>query len=152
MHNRTLAELSQALHKKECSSAELTRHFLERIRRLDERLNSFITVTEESALAAATEADRRLQGGDASPLTGLPFAHKDIFCTAGIKTSCGSKMLDNFIAPYDATCVTKLKTAGMVMLGKTNMDEFAMGSSNETSYYAPRAPPRRSGIVVPSAG
>jgi len=137
MHNRTLAELSQALHKKECSSAELTRHFLERIRRLDERLNSFITVTEEFALAAATEADRRLQSGDASPLTGLPFAHKDIFCTAGVKTSCGSKMLDNFIAPYDATCVTKLKTAGMVMLGKTNMDEFAMGSSNETSYYGP---------------
>jgi aspartyl-tRNA(Asn)/glutamyl-tRNA(Gln) amidotransferase subunit A len=135
MHNRTLAELAQALHEKKCSSVELTRHFLGRIQRLDERLNSFITVTEESALAAAAAADRRLHGGNATPLTGVPIAHKDIFCTEGTKTSCGSKILDNFIAPYDATCVTKLKAAGAVMLGKTNMDEFAMGSSNETSYY-----------------
>jgi aspartyl-tRNA(Asn)/glutamyl-tRNA(Gln) amidotransferase subunit A len=137
MHNRSLAELAAALRAKECSSVELTRHFLERIRRLDERLNSFITVTEESALAAAAEADRRRHEGDTTPLTGLPIAHKDIFCTEGTKTSCGSKMLDNFIAPYDAACVTKLKAVGAVMLGKTNMDEFAMGSSNETSYYGP---------------
>ncbi|MEJ2552573.1 MAG: Asp-tRNA(Asn)/Glu-tRNA(Gln) amidotransferase subunit GatA [Gammaproteobacteria bacterium] len=137
MHNRSLAELAAALRAKECSSMELTRHFLERIRRLDERLNSFITVTEESALAAAAEADRRRHEGDTTPLTGLPIAHKDIFCTEGTKTSCGSKMLDNFIAPYDAACVTKLKAVGAVMLGKTNMDEFAMGSSNETSYYGP---------------
>ncbi|MEJ2565793.1 MAG: Asp-tRNA(Asn)/Glu-tRNA(Gln) amidotransferase subunit GatA [Gammaproteobacteria bacterium] len=137
MHNRSLAELAAALRAKECSSVELTRHFLKRIRRLDERLNSFITVTEESALAAAAEADRRRHEGDTTPLTGLPIAHKDIFCTEGTKTSCGSKMLDNFIAPYDAACVTKLKAVGAVMLGKTNMDEFAMGSSNETSYYGP---------------
>jgi aspartyl-tRNA(Asn)/glutamyl-tRNA(Gln) amidotransferase subunit A len=137
MHNRTLAELARALRNREYSSVELTRHFLDRIERLDARLNSFITVTEESALNAAAEADRRLQSGNAPALTGVPFAHKDIFCTEGTKTSCGSKMLDNFIAPYDATCVTKLKAAGTVMLGKTNMDEFAMGSSNETSYYGP---------------
>ena len=137
MHNRTLAELAQALQKKECSSVELTRHFLSRIKQLDERINSFITVTEESALAAAAEADRKLSSGIVTPLTGVPIAHKDIFCTEGTKTSCGSKMLDNFIAPYDATCVTKLKASGTVMLGKTNMDEFAMGSSNETSYYGP---------------
>jgi aspartyl-tRNA(Asn)/glutamyl-tRNA(Gln) amidotransferase subunit A len=137
MHNRTLAELAQALRNKEYSSVELTRHFLDRIGRLDARLNSFITVTEESALDAAAAADSRLNSGNAPALTGVPFAHKDIFCTEGTKTSCGSKMLDNFIAPYDATCVTKLKAAGTVMLGKTNMDEFAMGSSNETSYYGP---------------
>jgi aspartyl-tRNA(Asn)/glutamyl-tRNA(Gln) amidotransferase subunit A len=137
MHNRTLAELAQALRNKEYSSVELTRHFLDRIGRLDARLNSFITVTEESALDAAAAADSRLSSGNAPALTGVPFAHKDIFCTEGTKTSCGSKMLDNFIAPYDATCVTKLKAAGTVMLGKTNMDEFAMGSSNETSYYGP---------------
>jgi len=137
IHNRTIAELAQSLSKKEFSSIELTRHFLARIARLDGQLNSFITVCEEQALAAAADADRRLQSGDAGPLTGIPFAQKDIFCTQGIKTSCGSKMLDNFIAPYDATCVAKLKDAGTVMLGKTNMDEFAMGSSNETSHYGP---------------
>jgi aspartyl-tRNA(Asn)/glutamyl-tRNA(Gln) amidotransferase subunit A len=135
MHNRTLAGLAAALRNKECSSVELTRHFLDRIKQLDEPINSFITVTEESALAAAAEADRRLHGGNVAPLTGVPIAHKDIFCTEGTKTSCGSRMLDNFIAPYDATCITKLKGAGTVMLGKTNMDEFAMGSSNETSFY-----------------
>ncbi len=135
MHNRTLAELARALRNKECSSVELTRHFLGRIGQLDGRLNSFITVCEEQALAAAAAADQRLQQGEAGALTGIPFAHKDIFCTQGIKTSCGSKMLDSFIAPYDATVVSRLKTAGAVMLGKTNMDEFAMGSSNETSFY-----------------
>ena len=134
MHNRTLAELARALRNKECSSVELTRHFLGRIGQLDGRLNSFITVCEEQALAAAAAADQRLQQGEAGALTGIPFAHKDIFCTQGIKTSCGSKMLDSFIAPYDATVVSRLKTAGAVMLGKTNMDEFAMGSSNETSF------------------
>jgi len=137
MHNRTLAELAQALRNKECSSVELTRHFLDRIQQLDQRINSFITITEEPALSAAAEADRRLHGGNATPLTGVPIAHKDIFCTEGTRTSCGSRMLDSFIAPYDATCVSKLKAAGTVMLGKTNMDEFAMGSSNETSYYGP---------------
>ncbi len=135
MHNRTLAELAQALRAKHCSSEELTRHFLQRIQQHDGQLNSFITVTEEAALTAARAADQRLARGEAGPLSGIPFAQKDIFCTQGVKTSCGSKMLDNFIAPYDATVVSKLNEAGVVMLGKTNMDEFAMGSSNETSFY-----------------
>ncbi len=137
MHNRTIAELARALRAKEFSSVDLTGHFLNRIKRLDGRLNSFVTVTEESALAAARAADQRLAKGEAGPLLGVPFAQKDIFCTQGVKTSCGSKMLDNFIAPYDAAVVSQLNAAGTVMLGKTNMDEFAMGSSNETSYYGP---------------
>jgi aspartyl-tRNA(Asn)/glutamyl-tRNA(Gln) amidotransferase subunit A len=137
MHNKTIAELYQALHQREYSSVELTRHFLERIERHNAELNSFITITAETALASAQAADQRIAQGEAGPLTGIPLAHKDIFCTKGIKTSCGSKMLDNFIAPYNATVVEKCQAAGMVILGKTNMDEFAMGSSNETSYYGP---------------
>ncbi len=137
MHDKTLAELSAGLAAGDFSSVELTRHYLERIRRLDERLNSFITVTEEQALAQAEAADARRAAGEAGPLTGIPVAHKDIFCTLDVRTSCGSRMLDNFISPYDATVVERLADAGMVMLGKTNMDEFAMGSSNETSYYGP---------------
>ena len=135
MHSRSIAELSRALRAGEFSSVELTRHFLERIARLNPALNAFITVTEEHALAAARAADERLRSAEAPPLTGIPIAHKDIFCTDGVRTSCGSRMLDNFIAPYDATLVARLRGAGAVMLGKTNMDEFAMGSSNETSYY-----------------
>jgi len=135
MHHKTIAELSGELAAKNISSVELTQHFLERIKRFDPALNSFITVTEEYALNAAQAADNQRQKGQAGTLTGIPIAHKDIFCTDGIKTTCGSKMLDNFIAPYDATIVKNLKTAGTVILGKTNMDEFAMGSSNETSYY-----------------
>jgi aspartyl-tRNA(Asn)/glutamyl-tRNA(Gln) amidotransferase subunit A len=119
------------------SATELTRHFLRRIERFDDTLNAFITVTAEQALAQAAEADRRLAKGAATALTGLPLAHKDIFCTAGVKTSCASQMLDNFISPYDAGVVERLASAGAVMLGKTNMDEFAMGSSNETSFYGP---------------
>jgi aspartyl-tRNA(Asn)/glutamyl-tRNA(Gln) amidotransferase subunit A len=137
MHTKTLTELSRSLHKREYSAEELARHCLDRVARYDEHLNSFITVTAESALAQARAADRRLAGGDAGPLTGIPIAHKDIFCTEGVKTSCGSRMLDNFIAPYDATVVARLAAAGCVVIGKTNMDEFAMGSSNETSYYGP---------------
>ncbi len=137
MHHKTIAELSKDLHKKKLSSKELTQFFLERIKRLDKKLNSFITITEDHALQAAEKADQQYAAGKAGPLTGIPIAHKDIFCTDGIKTSCGSKMLDNFIAPYDATVVEKLKSAGTVLLGKTNMDEFAMGSSNENSYYGP---------------
>ncbi|MDN3638904.1 Asp-tRNA(Asn)/Glu-tRNA(Gln) amidotransferase subunit GatA [Simiduia curdlanivorans] len=137
MHNKTIAELSAGLQSKAWSSEELTRHFLERIKRLDGNYNSFITVTEEVAMAQAKAADARLGQGDTNPLCGVPIAHKDIFCTKGIRTSCGSKMLDNFIAPYDATVVENYQAAGAVMLGKTNMDEFAMGSSNETSFYGP---------------
>ncbi|MBK5966141.1 aspartyl/glutamyl-tRNA amidotransferase subunit A [Thiocystis minor] len=137
MQNKTIAQLAADLRLRTYSSVELTRHYLDRIERFDPRLNSFVTVAAESALAAAERADRALKAGDSGPLTGIPIAHKDIFCTAGIKTSCGSQMLDNFIAPYDATVVEKLAAAGAVVLGKTNMDEFAMGSSNETSFYGP---------------
>jgi aspartyl-tRNA(Asn)/glutamyl-tRNA(Gln) amidotransferase subunit A len=139
LHKKTLAELSRLLTKKDCSSVELTRLFLDRIEKHNPELNAFITVSAEQALADAKRADHIRHNPSAtealSPLLGVPFAHKDIFCTKGIKTSCASKMLDNFIAPYDATVVQKTQSAGLVMLGKTNMDEFAMGSSNENSYY-----------------
>ncbi len=135
MHNKTLSEMSTALKNKDFSSEELTRHFLDRIKQHDPSLNSFITVTEDLALSQAQAADQIIAAGNAGPLTGIPLAQKDIFCTNGIRTSCGSKMLDKFIAPYDATVVSKINTAGMVMLGKTNLDEFAMGSTNESSYY-----------------
>ena len=137
MHDKTVVELSAALSRGEFSSEELTRACLQRVAALDERLNSFITVTEAQALAAARAADARIGAGEAGPLTGIPFAHKDIFCTRDVRTSCGSRMLDNFIAPYDATVTQKLAAAGAVMIGKTNMDEFAMGSSNETRFYGP---------------
>ena len=137
LHHQTIAELSENLSAKQVSSVELTKNFLERIKKSDEKLNCFITVTEDFALKAAEEADKKRAQGSAGVLTGIPIAQKDIFCTDGIKTSCGSKMLDNFISPYDATVVSHLRAAGTVMLGKTNMDEFAMGSSNETSYYGP---------------
>jgi aspartyl-tRNA(Asn)/glutamyl-tRNA(Gln) amidotransferase subunit A len=137
MHGMTLAGIARALHAREFSSEELVGHLLARIERLDPELNAFITVTGEAALAAARLADTALAGGNAAPLTGVPIAHKDIFCTAGVKTSCGSRMLDNFISPYDAAVVERLRAAGTVTLGKTNMDEFAMGSSNETSFYGP---------------
>ncbi|NOQ35832.1 MAG: Asp-tRNA(Asn)/Glu-tRNA(Gln) amidotransferase subunit GatA [Methylococcaceae bacterium] len=134
MHNKTITELAQSLRAKEISSVELTQNYLDRIKQ-HAGLNSYITVTEEQALATAALADKRLAAGDAPLLTGIPIAQKDIFCTDGIKTSCGSKMLDNFIAPYNATVIEKFNHSGAVMLGKLNMDEFAMGSSNETSYY-----------------
>ncbi len=137
LHLSSVAELAAGLRRREFSSVELTQALLTRIERLDPQLNSFITVTGAQALESAQGADARLARGDATALTGIPYAHKDIFCTEGVKTSCGSRMLDNFIAPYDATVTARLKSAGAVMLGKTNMDEFAMGSSNETSYYGP---------------
>ncbi len=137
MHDKSIAELAAGLRERAFSSEELTRHFLARVARLDPQLNSFITVAEDAALAQAREADRRLAAGEAGPLTGVPIVHKDIFCTDGLRTSCGSHMLDNFVAPYDATVVARLKAAGAVTLGKSNMDEFAMGSSNETSFYGP---------------
>ncbi|WP_031430855.1 Asp-tRNA(Asn)/Glu-tRNA(Gln) amidotransferase subunit GatA [Methylomicrobium agile] len=136
MYNKTIAELAEGLRSRQFSSRELTLAYLERIGQ-HQALNAFITATEDLALKQAEAADARLAAGDAEPLTGIPIAHKDIFCTDGIRTSCGSKMLDNFIAPYDATVVAKLQKAGAVMLGKLNMDEFAMGSSNETSFYGP---------------
>ncbi|UCB56235.1 MAG: Asp-tRNA(Asn)/Glu-tRNA(Gln) amidotransferase subunit GatA [Thiotrichales bacterium] len=136
-YRMTLAELSAMLQAGELSSTDLTEHYLSRISQHDAGLNSFITVVEDQAMAQAAEADRALQNGDAGPLTGIPIAHKDIFCSRGIRTSCGSKMLDGFISPYDATVVSNFKQAGVITLGKTNMDEFAMGSSNETSFYGP---------------
>ena len=135
MYQKTLAELSRALHKKDLTSEELTRSCLDRCREFNSTLNCFITIDEERAINQAQTADKRLQSGSAGPLTGIHIAHKDIFCTDGIRTSCGSRMLDKFIAPYDATVVSRLNEAGLVTLGKTNMDEFAMGSSNETSYF-----------------
>lgn len=135
MHSKTIAELAKGLKKGDFSSEELTKSFLQRIKKYDSELNSFITVSEDHALAQARAADEIIAKGHATALTGIPFAQKDIFCTNGIKTTCGSKMLDNFIAPYDATVIEKFNQAGSVMLGKTNMDEFAMGSSNETSFY-----------------
>jgi aspartyl-tRNA(Asn)/glutamyl-tRNA(Gln) amidotransferase subunit A len=137
LHNLTIGELAERLATRQLSSVELARHFLARIERLNPALNALITLTADEALAAAAVADARLAAGEHGPLLGIPLIHKDIFCTDGVRTSCGSRMLDNFIAPYDATVVARLKAAGAVMLGKSNMDEFAMGSSNETSYYGP---------------
>ena len=137
MFQKNIKELAAGLTAGEYSSEELTRHFLERIEKYDSQLNSVITLTAEAALADALAADQRRKDGQSTPLTGIPYLHKDIFCTQGVRTSCGSRMLDNFEAPYNATVTQKLKDAGAVMLGKTNMDEFAMGSSNETSFYGP---------------
>jgi aspartyl-tRNA(Asn)/glutamyl-tRNA(Gln) amidotransferase subunit A len=147
MHSKSISELAAGLRSGEYSSVELTQYFLDRIGRLDGQLNSYITVTAEQALAQAETADRRIRAGEGGTLTGIPLAHKDIFCTDGVRTSCGSRMLDNFIAPYDATVVRKLAEAGSVVLGKTNMDEFAMGSSNETSFYGPVRNPWDTGRV-----
>src|SRR5690606_7822506 len=137
MHDLTIAQLAEALRARKLSAGKVTGRGLDRIGKLDGGLNADMTVARDGALRDAEEADRRLADGTAGPLTGVPIAHKDIFCTAGVKTSCGSRMLDNFVSPYDATVVERLKDAGVVMLGKTNMDEFAMGSSNETSWYGP---------------
>ncbi|MEH6473111.1 MAG: Asp-tRNA(Asn)/Glu-tRNA(Gln) amidotransferase subunit GatA [Halopseudomonas sp.] len=141
MFDKTLAELAKGLDAGDYSSVELTEAYLGRINAEDSRYNSFISVTEEQALAQAKAADAQRAAGNAGAFTGLPMAHKDIFCTEGVKTSCGSKMLDNFIAPYNATVVQKFNAAGAVCLGKTNMDEFAMGSSNENSFYGPARNP-----------
>ena len=137
MYEKTLTQLAAALKSGEFSSRELTAHYLQRIEKADSKLNSFISVTAEQALNQAEVADKARAAGTAGPLAGIPLALKDIFCTRDVKTSCGSKMLDNFIAPYNATVVEKLNAAGTISLGKTNMDEFAMGSSNESSYYGP---------------
>ncbi|MCU7834084.1 MAG: Asp-tRNA(Asn)/Glu-tRNA(Gln) amidotransferase subunit GatA [gamma proteobacterium symbiont of Taylorina sp.] len=137
MHNKTIAELTAGLKAGDFSSVELTRHYLNRINSLDEQLNSFITIVPDLALQQAKQADEQRAAGQATIINGIPLAQKDIFCTKDIKTSCGSKMLDPFISPYNATTIEKFNHSGAVMLGKTNMDEFAMGSSNETSWYGP---------------
>jgi aspartyl-tRNA(Asn)/glutamyl-tRNA(Gln) amidotransferase subunit A len=137
MQDATIKHLSDALAAGRCSSVELTRHFLDRIRSLGAQYNCFITVDEERSLAQAHAADAMRAAGQAGPLTGVPLAQKDIFCTRGWLTTCGSKMLSNFVSPYDAHVIQRFGAAGAVNLGKTNMDEFAMGSSNETSYYGP---------------
>jgi aspartyl-tRNA(Asn)/glutamyl-tRNA(Gln) amidotransferase subunit A len=137
MTYKSVTEILQAIKKKKISASEITDEYLKRIKASDGNLNCFITLTEEAALNRAKEIDKDISKNKFKPLSGLPIAQKDIFCTKGVKTSCGSKMLDNFISPYDATVVDKLNEAGTIMLGKTNMDEFAMGSSNETSFYGP---------------
>jgi len=136
-HTMTVAELSAGLRAREFSSLDVTLHYLGRIERLAPQLNAFVTVTADRALEDARAADALIARGEGGPLTGVPIAHKDIFCTDGIRTTCSSKMLANFVAPYDATVVAKWRAAGTVLLGKTNMDEFAMGSSNETSHFGP---------------
>jgi aspartyl-tRNA(Asn)/glutamyl-tRNA(Gln) amidotransferase subunit A len=135
MQNASLKELAAALAAKKISSVELTQLFLGRIKQLNGDINAFITVDEAFSLAQAKAADARLAAGNAAPLTGIPIAHKDIFVTRGMRTTCASKMLENYVSPYDAHVIEQFNNAGAVTLGKTNMDEFAMGSSNETSYF-----------------
>lgn len=134
LHRLSIRELAEGLSQAKFSSRELTEHYLKRIAKIDPQVKSYVTVTPEQALREADVADAALKAGNATALTGIPLAHKDIFCTKGIKTTAGSKMLDNFISPYDATVVEKTKAAGLVTLGKVNMDEFAMGSTSESSY------------------
>ena len=153
MFNATLKQLSALLAQKKLSSVELTQFYLDRIARLDPGLNAFVTVDAEKSLAQAHAADALIAAGKAQPLTGIPVAHKDIFCAQGWRTTCGSKMLANFVSPYDAHVVEKLNAAGAVILGKTNMDEFAMGSSTETCYFGPvKNPWDRSRVPGGSSG
>ena len=147
MDTMTIASLLKGYDAGQFSSEEITQDYLQRISQLDTNLNAYITVTGEQALQEARAADAQRAAGQASTLCGIPLAHKDIFCTDGIRTSCGSRMLDNFVPPYDATVITRLKQSGAVTLGKTNMDEFAMGSSNESSYYGPVRNPWNSDCV-----
>ena len=147
MINASLSALRSALDDKQISSVELAGLFLDRIEARNPTLNAFITIDREGALAAASAADARIARGEVGPLTGIPLAHKDVFCTEGVLTTCGSKMLSNFVSPYDAHVVSLLKNAGAVSLGKTNMDEFAMGSSNENSHFGPARNPWNPGHV-----
>jgi len=143
----TVAGIAAGLASRDFSSVDVTQAYLDRIAALDGRYNTYITVCADRALAQAQSADTAIADGSAGVMTGVPYAHKDIFCTAGVKTSCASRMLDNFEAPYSATVSERLDAAGMVMLGKTNMDEFAMGSSNETSYYGVTLNPWGTNVV-----
>jgi aspartyl-tRNA(Asn)/glutamyl-tRNA(Gln) amidotransferase subunit A len=135
MHTKTIKELSALLHGKQVSATELARHFLARAQASD--LNAYTDINEELTLAQAAQADARLAAGDATALTGIPIAHKDIFVTRGWRSTAGSRMLENYVSPFDATVVEQLNAAGTVTLGKLNCDEFAMGSSNENSYFGP---------------
>ena len=137
LHALTLTQIAAGLAAGDFSAHDLTEALLGRITAFAEPLNAFITTTAEQALATAKRADKARASGIAGTLNGLPLVHKDIFCTKGILTTCGSRMLDNFVSPYDATIVERFAQAGAVVLGKTNMDEFAMGSSNETSFFGP---------------
>jgi len=141
LNRLTISEAAIRLRRRDISAVELTRACLERIRGIDSRLNAFITVTEKEALAQAEAADRRLQAGNAPALCGIPLAIKDIYCTAGVRTTCASKILENFVPPFDATVIAKLRNEGAVFVGKTNMDEFAMGSSTENSAFGPTMNP-----------
>ena len=141
LHRLSIREMTEGLANAQFSSREITEHYLKRIEKIDAQVKSYVTVTPEQALAEADAADALLKAGGANVLTGVPLAHKDIFCTQGIKTTAGSKILDNFISPYDATVVAKAKAAGLVTLGKVNMDEFAMGSTSESSYFGATANP-----------
>ena len=137
LYQRTAHQLHEMLLRKEVTSREITESVLKRIEEVEGRIHAYVTRTPELALEQAAAADARIQKGNAGPLTGIPLAIKDIICTRGVLTTCGSHILDNFIPPYDATVVEKLKTAGAVFLGKANMDEFAMGSSTENSSFGP---------------
>jgi len=141
MHRLSIKQMSERLRNKTLTSVELTQHYLNRIEALEGEINAYVTVTPELAIEMAKQADKMLAAGEGGVLTGIPVAHKDIFCTQGVKTTCGSKMLYNFVSPYDANVVERLKAEGMPILGKTNMDEFAMGSSTESSYYGPTKNP-----------
>lgn len=154
LHTLTIHQLHQQLKDRNVSSLEATKALLARIEATDSRINAFITVAADQALAAAEAADQRIANGDCQLLTGIPLALKDIFLTEGVRTTCASKMLENFVAPYDATVWTRLKEQGAVLLGKLNQDEFAMGSSNENSAFGPtRNPGIPSGypVVLPAA-
>ncbi|TMG05671.1 MAG: Asp-tRNA(Asn)/Glu-tRNA(Gln) amidotransferase subunit GatA [Chloroflexi bacterium] len=141
LHDLTLTEASDLLHRREASSVDLTQAAFERIRALDDRIHAFLTLTEDRALEQARAADERFARGQAGPLTGIPAAIKDVIVTKGVETTCGSRILKGFVPPYDAHVIERLREAGLVMLGKTNMDEFAMGSSGENSAFGPTANP-----------
>src|SRR2546426_10888315 len=141
LHDLTLTEASDLLHRREASSVDLTQAAFERIRALDDRIHAFLTLTEDRALEQARAADERFARGQAGPLTGIPAAIKDVIVTKGVETTCGSRILKGLVPPYDAQVMERLHEAGVVMLGKTNMDEFAMGSSGENSAFGPTANP-----------